>query len=111
MFYDPKRKTIVDYGSSRACGKNHKRFSIHAEQKAIHYCNKYDKRNRYQIYISRYNRQGNHKPTFCCSACSKLVKKYNYENKIFTISENKEVINAIIDNPEISLAYKIKYGL
>ena len=28
MFYDPKRKTIVNYGSSRACGDNHNRFSI-----------------------------------------------------------------------------------
>ena len=51
MFYDPKKKRIVDYGSSRPCGKNHNRFSIHAEQKAIHYCLDNDKRNRYEIYI------------------------------------------------------------
>jgi len=87
------------------------RYSIHAEQKAIEYCRKNDKRNRYQIYISRYSRNGFHKPTMCCSACSILVHKYNFENRIFTINEDDEIISAINDNPEISLAYKIKYNL
>lgn len=111
MFYDPKRKTIVDYGSSRACGHNHNRFSIHAEQKAIHYCLKNDKKNKYKIFISRYNKQGNHKTAFCCQACTKLAKKFNFQDKIYTFDENKNTIPAIIDNPEISLAFKIKYDL
>jgi len=111
MFYDPKRKTIVDYGSSRACGENHNRFSIHAEQKAIHYCLKNDKKNRYKIFISRYSRIGDHKTAFCCSSCTKLAKKFHFQNKIFTFNGKLETISAIIDNPELSLAYKIKYGL
>ena len=111
MFYDPQKKRIVDYGSSRPCGSNMNRFSIHAEQKAIEYCRKNDKRNRYQIYISRYSRTGSHKPTMCCSACNILVHKYNFENRIFTINENNDIISAINDNPEISLAYKIKYDM
>ena len=103
MFYDPKKKRIVNYGSSRPCGSNMNRFSIHAEQKAIEYCRKNDKRNRYQIYISRYNKKGEHKPTFCCPSCKILVNKYNYENRIFTINENQEIINAINDNPKLIL--------
>jgi len=111
MFYDPKRKTIVDYGSSRACGENHNRFSIHAEQKAIHYCLKNDKNNRYKIFISRYGRKGNHKPAFCCRSCTKLATKFDFQNKIFTFSEDSKTISAVVENPGISLAYKIKYGL
>ena len=111
MFYDPKRKTIVDYGSSRPCGVNHSRFSIHAEQKAIHYCLKNDKKNKYKIFISRYGKNGNHKPAFCCCSCTKLADKFNYSNKIFTFNENLESVSAIIENPGLSLAYKIKYGL
>ena len=52
IIYDPKRKIIINKGSSRPCGINHKRYSVHAEQKAILYCLNKDKRNRYEIYIS-----------------------------------------------------------
>jgi len=110
MFYDPKRKRIVDFGSSRPCGCNHSKFSIHAEQLAIEYCKKYDKRNRYEIYISRYNKKGFHKTAYCCNACTKLVKKYNFKDRIFTIQDNK-IVKAIVDNPTISLAYLIKHDL
>lgn len=110
MFYDPKRKRIVDFGSSRPCGCNHSKFSIHAEQRAIEYCRKCDKRNRYEIYISRYSKKGFHKPTYCCSSCTQLVKKYNFQGRVFTF-ENNEIVNAVIDNPEISLAYKIKHDM
>ena len=110
MFYDPKKKIIVDYGSSRPCGHNHSRFSIHAEQKAIEFCRKYDKRDRYQIYISRYTKKGFLKPTYCCPACKKLFKKYHLENRVFTF-ENDKIVSAIIDNPTISLAFMIKYDL
>jgi hypothetical protein len=111
MFYDPRKKKIVDYGSSRACGENHNRFSIHAEQRAIHYCLKNDKKNKYKIFISRYGRNGNHKSAFCCKSCTKLAKKFNFLDKIFTFDEDKNTVSAILDNPEVSLAYKIKYGL
>jgi len=110
MFYDPKRKRIVDFGSSRPCGYNHSKFSIHAEQLAIEYCKKYDKRNRYQIFISRYSKKGFHKPTYCCNSCTKLVKKYNFEDRIFTILDNN-IVKAVIDNPILSLSYIIKYDL
>jgi len=110
MFYDPKKKTIVDFGASRPCGINHNRFSIHAEQKAIQYCLNKDKRNRYEIYISRYSRDGNHKCTMCCSSCTKLAKKYRFTDRIFTV-ENDKIISAISESPQISLAYKIKYNL
>ena len=29
--YDKKRKTVVSMGTSRACGENHSKISIHAE--------------------------------------------------------------------------------
>ena len=110
MFYDPKRKRIVDFGSSRPCGCNHSRFSIHAEQKAIEYCRNNDKRNRYEIYISRFSKIGNHKATYCCNSCTQLVNKYKFQARVFTV-DNGEIVNAVTDNPGISLAYKIKYNV
>ena len=109
-FYDPKRKTIVKKGSSRACGKNFNRISIHAEQKAIEWCRNNDIRNRYQIYIWRYSKQGTLKSAHCCNACSQLVSKYNFKNRIFTFDNNNSCSPAMIDNPEISLGYKIKHN-
>ena len=61
------------------------------------------------LFISKYNRQGNHKCTKSCLSCTQLAKKYNFVNRIFTI-DNNEIISAISDTPELSLAYKIKYG-
>jgi cytidine deaminase len=110
MFYDPKRKIIVEFGTSRPCGINHNRHSVHAEQKAIQYCLNNDKRKRYKIYISRYNRHGEHKCTMCCSSCTKLAKKYNFTDRIFTVEDDK-IISAISEFPEVSLAYKIKYDM
>ena len=85
MFYDPKKKRIVDYGSSRPCGSNMNRFSIHAEQKAIEFCRKCDKRNRYQIYISRYNKNGIHKPTYCCFSCKQFASLCLRDTILFCI--------------------------
>ena len=104
---DPKSKTLVSFGSSRPCGINYHKKSIHAEEFAINYCLKNDKRNRYHIYISRFTKGGNHKEKYCCLSCEKLVHKYNFENRIFTIKNNK-IISALEENPEVSLAYKIK---
>lgn len=110
MFYDPKLKKIVSCGGSRPCGHNHQKPSLHAEQIAINYCLKNDKRNRYKIFISRFDRNGNHKTTFCCHACTKVAKKYNMLDRIYTF-ENNKIISAISDNPEISHGYKIKHNL
>ena len=109
-FYDPKRKRIVDFGNSRACGCNHNKTSIHAEQFAIEYCRKNDKRNKYEIYISRYARDGHIKPAYCCHACTQLAKKYKFENRIFTL-ENNKFVSALVDKPIVSLTYQIKYGI
>ena len=107
--YDKKRKTIVDTGSSRACGSNHNKSSIHAEQKAIEFCRNSKNKN-LQIFIWRWSRSGKMKSTYCCRSCTQLVKKYGYENNVFTYDDTNK-ITAIIDNPTLSLAYKIKYGL
>jgi cytidine deaminase len=107
--YDKKRKTIINSGSSRACGLNREKASIHAEQRAINFCRKSKNKN-LQIFIWRWGKKGNIKPTYCCLSCSQLVKKYGYENNIFTFHNQKKV-SSVVDNPSLSLAYKIKYGL
>ena len=109
-FYDPKRKNILDFGSSRACGCNNSKISIHAEENAVNYCRKYDKRNKYEIYIWRYTKDGNIKSAHCCNGCTKLVKKYGYEKRVYTF-EDEDICNAVIDNPQVSLGYKIKHNL
>ena len=93
--YDSKRKMIMNFGSSRPCGRNHRRHSIHAEEIAIHYCRYNDKRNRYIIIISKFNKDGTHKYKECCHACSQLAKKYKYQDKIFTINENNSTFKLI----------------
>ena len=34
----------------------------------------------------------------------------DFQDKIYTFDEDRNCISAVKDNPEISLAYKIKYG-
>ena len=109
-FYDPKRKNILDFGSSRPCGCNHSKISIHAEQNAINYCRKNDTRGKYEIYIWRYSREGNLKSAHCCNGCTKLVKKYGYGERVYTF-DGEDICKAVIDNPQISLGYKIKHNL
>ena len=109
-FYDPKRKNILDFGSSRACGCNHSKISIHAEQNAINYCRRYDKRGKYEIYIWRYGKDGNIKSANCCNGCTKLVKKYGYKERVYTFDDG-DICKAVIDNPQVSLGYKIKNNL
>ena len=107
-FYDPKKDKIIKCGGSRPCGINHSRPSLHAEQIAINYCLKNDKLNRYKIFISRFDEKGNHQSAFCCHACTKVAKKYNMLNRIFTF-ENDKNISAIKENPRISLGYKMMH--
>ena len=109
-FYDPKRKNILDFGSSRACGCNHNKISIHAEQNAIDYCRKNDKRKNYIIYIWRYTKDGDLKSAHCCHSCTKLINKYGFQNRVYTF-DNDNIVNAVVDNPQVSLGYKIKNNL
>ena len=98
----------MKYGSNRACGCNHNLISIHAEQYAINYCRANDKRNRYEIYIWRYTKDGNIKTIYCCNRCIKLANKYSYENKIYTF-KNNTVISAISnDHRYDTLGYRIR---
>ena len=105
-FYDPKKKLILKYGTSRPCGINHNQRSIHVEEIAINYCRLNDRRGHYRIYIWRFNTSGDIKPAFCCHRCTKIVNKYNYNKRIFTF-EDGETISSVIDNPKISLGYKL----
>ena len=110
VIYDPKKNIIVNYGSSRPCGCNHSKFSIHAEDNALNYCRKNDKRNRFLIYIWRYSKIGHIRSKECCDSCTKLLCKYGYQDRIFTFEDGK-IISAISKDPELSLGYKIKYDL
>jgi hypothetical protein len=108
-FYDPKRKIILKKGSSRACGINNRSISIHAENNAINYCLKKKLPKRCKIYIWRWSKSGEIKPARCCNACTILVNKYNFNDRIFTFNNYKEE-TALSDNPGISLGYKILHG-
>ena len=105
IVYDRKRKVIVNMGLSRPCGINHRKASIHAEQKAIEYCR--GKSRNYDIYIWRYSKGGKIKEKYCCTACTKLAQKYNFTNKIFTFV-NGSRCSAVIDKPPLSLCYQIR---
>ena len=109
-FYDPKRKNILDFGSSRACGCNHNKISIHAEQNAINYCRKNDKRKNFEIYIWRYTKDGDLKSAHCCYSCTKLINKYGFQNRVYTFDDDN-IVDAVVDNPQVSLGYKIKNDL
>tara|TARA_Y100000592_G_C5311418_1_gene240323 strand:- start:159 stop:527 length:369 start_codon:yes stop_codon:yes gene_type:complete len=109
-FYDPKRKNILDFGSSRACGCNHNKISIHAEQNAIDYCRKNDKRKNFEIYIWRYTKDGDLKSAHCCYSCTKLINKYGFQNRVYTFNDDN-IVDAVVDNPQVSLGYKIKNNL
>ena len=107
--YDKKKKTIASMGTSRACGENHNKISIHAEQKCLEFCRSNDKRNKYEIYIWRYSKDGRMKPVFCCGACTKLLGKFNYHNKVFTFQDNNRC--PAVGTPYITLGHQIKHQL
>ena len=107
--YDKKRKTIVTKGTSRPCGENHSKISIHAEQKCISYCRTNDTRNKYEVYIWRYSKEGKVKPVFCCGACCNLAKKYNYYGKIFTFDDGN--ICPAVGKPYLTIGHLIKKKL
>ena len=63
-----------------------------------------------EIYIWRYDSCGYIKSAFCCNACTMLVNKYKYNKKIFTF-DSGNIVSAIVEDPQISLAWKIKHDL
>ena len=107
--YDKKKKIIVKKGTSRACGLNHPKISIHAEEKCISYCRSNDKnRRKYEIYIWRYSKNGTVKPVFSCFGCSRIISKYNYENKVFTFENDKKI--SAMGKPYQTLGHQLKGG-
>tara|TARA_Y100000389_G_scaffold186681_1_gene207292 strand:+ start:149 stop:583 length:435 start_codon:yes stop_codon:yes gene_type:complete len=108
--YDKRKRIVVHTGSSRACGCNHHKTSIHAEQAALEYIKNHKKNRNLQIYIWKWGKFGELKPAYCCISCKQLLTKYNYENNIFTFNSGN-IVTAIVENPSLSLGYMIKYGL
>ena len=107
IVYDSRKKLIISKGASRPCGINRSQISIHAEQKALEYCRSRSKKKHYEIYIWRYSKDGNIKHRYCCSACTKLINKYNYGSKIYTF-HNHKICHAIEENPSPSLGNQLK---
>lgn len=107
VFYDRKKKIIVKSGACRPNGNGSSKISSHAEELAIKYCRKYDKKNKYDIYIWRYGKSGDIKTTSCCKSCTKLATKYNFQNRIFTF-EGDNIVNAVVDNPVVSLGNMLR---
>ena len=106
-FYDRKKKIIVKTGCCRANGNSSSKITSHAEELAIRYCRKYDKKNKYDIYIWRYGKTGDIKTTACCKSCTNLANKYNYQDRIFTFKDD-EIISAVVDNPSVSLGNMLR---
>ena len=107
--YDRNKQTIIKYSASRPGGNNYNRSSIHAECKAVSDLRSMKNSRKIDIYIWRYDSKMGIKPTYSCLKCTQLLKKYNI-TKIYTFDKGN-IISAICENPEISLAYKIKNKL
>ena len=107
VFYDRKKKIIVKTGCCRANGNSSSKITTHAEELAIKYCRRYDKKNKYDIYIWRYGKTGDIKTTACCKSCTNLANKFNYQDRIFTFKDN-EKISAVVDNPSVSLGNMLR---
>ncbi len=89
MFYDAKKKTVINVGSS--IPHNHDiLFSKHAEESAIEDMRKFIKRKNYNsknIKIIIWKEKNNVlKPALCCNWCRKLINKHNLLEKIITPS-------------------------
>lgn len=89
MFYDAKKKTVINVGSS--IPDNHNiLFSKHAEEKAIEEMRKFIKRKNYKsknIKIIIWKEKNNIlKPALCCNWCKKLITKHNLLEKFITPS-------------------------
>ena len=62
ILYDKKKKTILKHSSSRPCGVNYHKRSLHAEQRAIYELNNYKSKNNIDIFIWRFDHKLNIKP-------------------------------------------------
>tara|TARA_B100001094_G_C17651733_1_gene540028 strand:- start:111 stop:542 length:432 start_codon:yes stop_codon:yes gene_type:complete len=105
--YSRKKKRILKINESRANCKGNSKLSVHAEECAIKDLQKMDPKNKCDIYIWRYSKMGDIKPATCCKSCTKLLRKYNYDKRIFTF-DNGEVKNAIVDDPVESIGNIIR---
>ena len=105
IIYNISKNKIIKMGSSKAiCENNYKLGSIHAEEQAIKYCLKYDKKNKYKIFIWKWSNTGYLREKYCCYRCTLLINKYKMSNKFFTFNNNK-VCSAVISNPNNSLFF------
>ena len=98
-FYDPKRKIILDFGSSRACGCNHNKISIHAEQNAITDCAKRGVScDGSDAYITHYP----------CVNCMKLLCASGIKN-IYYINDyrNDDIVNYFLNQSTMEKIEKI----
>ena len=105
--YDKKKKRILKISENRPLCQRLSKLSIHAEELAIRDIIRLDPKNKCDIYIWRYGKTGDIKTSTCCKSCTKLANKYNFQNRIFTFKDN-EIINAVIDNPSVSLGNMLR---
>ena len=103
IIYNPKKKNIVLYGSSRPRGTNYNGSSTHAEQIAWNKLKYIKNKDKMEIYIWRWNKKGEYVTKYSCNICTKLAYKYNFHNQLFTFN-NGQKISAIIDNPPLCLS-------
>lgn len=106
IIYDPKKKCIIRLGENYPLPSKTK-FSIHAEKRAMRECIRIDKKRRFNIYIFRWQKNGDIRGISCCRECYNLAHKLNFQHRIFTFNNNK-VVSALQDNPSTSLGYLIK---
>jgi len=85
--------------------------SIHAEIQAIKLYKSIDKNRKLNILIWRVDKLGVVHGVFSCLCCSKFIIKNNLKNKVFTFDNNGNIINAVIDKPEISKGMKLKWNI
>lgn len=105
--YDKKKKRILKISESRALCQRLSKLSIHAEELAIRDIIRLDPKNKCEIYIWRYNKEGKIKSTNCCKSCTELLKKYKMENRIYTF-KNGVKVSALIDDPVVSIGNMIR---
>ena len=105
--YERKKKRIIKLSENRANGYGSSKITNHAEECAIKDLQKMDPKNKCDIYIWRYSKMGEIKPATCCKSCTKLLRKYNYDKRVFTF-DNGEIKNAIVDNPVESIGNIIR---
>lgn len=108
LIYDFNKQTIRYYGANKPCGSNHNKTSVHAEQLAIQKYIENKKNNKSIIVIWRWTKQGEIKTIYSCNSCIKLIYKYNLQDKVYTINDNKLVSS--INVPYYTLSHSIRHN-